>query len=102
MSKLILPIFDVLKSKKSYQEALNQYQKFAFQNPNSKLAKAASWNQIDLFYKIKNFPKAADAYLSFAKGFPNDKKSKRALIKSAELYELMSQPTKALVSDWDA
>lgn len=81
---------------KKYDEAIALYRQFAVEHSYSDLADEAQWNIVDLYVKKDDFPGAANAFLDFYKKFPKHEKSLEALVRSADLYEQMGMPSRAL------
>ncbi len=77
---------------KKYRDALESYEKFAIENPTSKLADQAWWNIVQIHLVQKDYRKASDKCFELSKKFPGSKYTIEALKKAAELYEFLAQP----------
>lgn len=86
----------VVISEEKYQEAIALYRSFATDYPKSDMADEAQWNIVSLFLKQDDYPGAAQAYFEFYKKFPRHEKAVEGLIRSADLYEQMGMPDRAL------
>ncbi|MCB0361579.1 MAG: hypothetical protein KDD35_02590, partial [Bdellovibrionales bacterium] len=75
------------EEKGQMQEALDGYQSFAKENPNSELAEQALWNTIQIYFRMPNLVSGARACEDFQQRFPKSKKSLDALLRAAQTYE---------------
>ena len=73
------------------QHAVLAYQQFAKLNPNSKLAKKALWNAMQLNYQRGDVEAGAAAAVHYFEKYPNTKEGLDALIKADQSYESMAQ-----------
>ncbi len=84
-----------LEEKSKFKEALEEYQAFAKQNPNSELTEKAMWNSSQLYFKLGDAWNGAKSGEEFAVKFPKSPKSVDALLHSAQTFEAMGQLSEA-------
>ena len=80
-----------MESKGQKIEAALEYQKFARENNQSKLAPKAWWNSVQIQYQAGSLMTAANSALQYYKRYPKENNSIDGLLKAAQTYEELVQ-----------
>lgn len=79
------------EEKKDYQGAIDQYEKFARENPKSALTQKALWNALQLQFKSGELMAGAKSSVAYFEKYPTSKDGLNALMKAAQTYESLGQ-----------
>jgi TolA-binding protein len=80
-----------LEDKQQFKEALAGYVAFARENPTSELSEKATWNAMQLQFKIGDNYNGAKTAEQFVVQFPKSSNAVNALMRSAQMFEQMGQ-----------
>ncbi len=80
-----------LEEKAQFKEALAEYSSFIKQNANSEFTEKATWNAMQLHYKLEDAWNGSRAAEDFATRFPKSPQAINALLRAAQTFEQMAQ-----------
>lgn len=80
-----------MEEKQQFKEALAEYIAFAKQNPNSELTEKATWNAMQLHFKLGDAWNGAKTAEDFAGKYSKSPQATNALLRAAQTFETMGQ-----------